>query len=205
MFAYGSSVFSVRTRKLLVSSWSLVRALCPLQCLAASGDICGCHVLGARGWWSPWRTHGCWVPSHGACWRRAAPNKDRSGGRWDGGTRQASGAVVLAGRFRILSKEVKISEHRRRWPAGWPLGTTEAGGARGAGLCSPPVLASSPVFLGSHTCTVRLPVGFADVTADLPRSHSQSASGDFGYLSGPGKPSTCLLLSDLHRAQGCVG
>ena len=136
---------------------------------------------------------------------RATPKKDRSGGRWDGGTRQALGAVVLAGRFRMLSKEVKTSAHRRRWPAGWPLGTTEAGGARGAGLCSPPVLASSPVFSGSHTCTARLPVGFADVTADLPRSHSQSASGDFRYISGPGKPSTCLLLSDLHRAQGCVG
>ena len=35
-----------------------------------------------------------------------------------------------------------------------------------------------------HPCTGLLPVGFADVTADLPRCRSQSASGDFGYLSG---------------------
>ena len=37
-----------------------------------------------------------------------------------------------------------------------------------------------------HPCAGLLPVGFADVTADLPRSHSQSASGDFGHLLGPG-------------------
>ena len=128
---------------------------------------------------------------------RATPKKDRSGGRWDGGTRQALGAVVLAGRFRMLSKEVKTSAHRRRWPAGWPLGTTEAGGARGAGLCSPPVLASSPVFSGSHTCIARLPVGFADVTADLPRSHSVSFwglrvyiwAGETQHLSAAFRPS----------------
>ena len=139
---------------------------------------------------------------------RATPKKDRSGGRWDGGTRQALGAVVLAGRFRMLSKEVKTSAHRRRWPAGWPLGTTEAGGARGAGLCSHPV---HPQFwlqaqsFQAHTPAPRAFLWVLPMSLQICPGLTQSASGEFGYLSGPGKPSTCLLLSDLHRAQGCVG
>lgn len=94
---------------------------------------------------------------------------------------------AVLGCFRRKGRQV----NRRRWPAGWPLGTTEAGGARGARMCLPPVqprlcLQLFRALEALHPCAGLLPVGFADVTADLPRFRSQSASGDFGHLLGWG-------------------
>lgn len=176
---------------------------------------------GLRGRWSPWWAHGCWVPSHGAPWYRATPKEGPSavspescfGPGASGMAGQGRRRSVLAGRFRMLSKEGRTREQEE--VASWMAFGDRSSwrGSVGQDVFMPssaPTLSSAPGFSEPlRLCTPALVFFLWVLLTSLqicPCVALSQLLGTLGiYRVGVGGTQHLSAVLGPHRVQGRVG